>query len=222
MVASLWSPVGCGALGCATYCMNALSVVSFWVWYEIVIFDVVFGLWRKLDPVWCRWLAYLPFTQDTRVRVPVPEEYTARVAFVRLLINAQHTCMYVCMYVCMTPTSSHRHTLGIRVQLNSQEYKHNTWVHCCTLLAALPSINNIEEKARSFRYNIHIIHRLTPLSITNGKYFWMPGRNVSKMLYCLAPTGNRTQGKCLEGIYVTTTPLVLLFLLFITIIQDPQ
>ena len=24
-----------------------------------------------------------------------------------------------------------------------------------------------------------------------------------------APTGNRTQGKCLEGIYVTTTPLVL-------------
>ena len=23
-----------------------------------------------------------------------------------------------------------------------------------------------------------------------------------------APTGNRTQGKCLEGIYVTTTPLV--------------
>ena len=25
-----------------------------------------------------------------------------------------------------------------------------------------------------------------------------------------APTGNRTQGKCLEGIYVTTTPLVLL------------
>ena len=26
----------------------------------------------------------------------------------------------------------------------------------------------------------------------------------------VAPTGNRTQGKCLEGIYVTTTPLVLL------------
>ena len=24
-----------------------------------------------------------------------------------------------------------------------------------------------------------------------------------------APTGNRTQGKCLEGIYVTTTPLAL-------------
>ena len=28
-----------------------------------------------------------------------------------------------------------------------------------------------------------------------------------------APTGNRTQGKCLEGIYVTTTPLVLLLCL---------
>ena len=25
-----------------------------------------------------------------------------------------------------------------------------------------------------------------------------------------APSGNRTQGKCLEGIYVTTTPMVLL------------
>ena len=28
----------------------------------------------------------------------------------------------------------------------------------------------------------------------------------------LAPSGNRTQGKCLEGIYVTTTPMVLLLL----------
>ena len=27
-----------------------------------------------------------------------------------------------------------------------------------------------------------------------------------------APTGNRTQGKCLEGIYVTTTPSALLVL----------
>ena len=24
-------------------------------------------------PIWCRWLAYLPLTQDTRVRVPVSE-----------------------------------------------------------------------------------------------------------------------------------------------------
>ena len=29
---------------------------------------------RVLLPSWCRWLAYLPFTQDTRVRVPVREE----------------------------------------------------------------------------------------------------------------------------------------------------
>ena len=25
------------------------------------------------NPIWCRWLAYLPLTQDTRVRVPVSE-----------------------------------------------------------------------------------------------------------------------------------------------------
>ena len=28
-------------------------------------------------------------------------------------------------------------------------------------------------------------------------------------VYYVAPTGNRTQGKCLEGAYVTTTPQVL-------------
>ena len=28
---------------------------------------------HKQHPLWCRWLAYLPFTQDTRVRVPVRE-----------------------------------------------------------------------------------------------------------------------------------------------------
>ena len=32
-------------------------------------------------PVWCRWLAYLPFTQDTRVRVPVPEWLFLRIQF---------------------------------------------------------------------------------------------------------------------------------------------
>ena len=30
-----------------------------------------------------------------------------------------------------------------------------------------------------------------------------------KRLFSVAPSGNRTQGKCLEGIYVTTTPKVL-------------
>ena len=29
-------------------------------------------------------------------------------------------------------------------------------------------------------------------------------------VYYVAPTGNRTQGKCLEGAYVTTTPQVLI------------
>ena len=28
---------------------------------------------EMMHPAWCRWLAYLPFTQDTGVRVPVPE-----------------------------------------------------------------------------------------------------------------------------------------------------
>ena len=28
-----------------------------------------------IGPVWCRWLAYFPFTQDTRVRVPVREYF---------------------------------------------------------------------------------------------------------------------------------------------------
>ena len=37
---------------------------------------------------------------------------------------------------------------------------------------------------------------------------------LSQLSYCnySAPTGNRTQGKCLEGTYVTTTPLVRILL----------
>ena len=38
------------------------------IWFSIVEFSLMIT-----SPVWCRWLAYLPFTQDTRVRVPVPE-----------------------------------------------------------------------------------------------------------------------------------------------------
>ena len=37
---------------------------------------IFFGLsqqWIFSAPIWCRWPAYLPFTQDTRVRVPVSE-----------------------------------------------------------------------------------------------------------------------------------------------------
>jgi hypothetical protein len=31
-------------------------------------------IFQSASPIWCRWLAYLPFTQDTRVRVPVSED----------------------------------------------------------------------------------------------------------------------------------------------------
>ncbi len=42
------------------------------------------------------------------------------------------------------------------------------------------------------------------------KLFWRNGaysvRDEEQKGEFAAPTGNRTQGKCLEGIYVTTTP----------------
>ena len=44
------------------------SITNIW---EFIIRDV--GYCNQLIPVWCRWLTYLPFTQDPRVRVPVPE-----------------------------------------------------------------------------------------------------------------------------------------------------
>ena len=37
-----------------------------------------------------------------------------------------------------------------------------------------------------------------------------------------APTGNRTQGKCLEGIYVTTTPSALALLYGLSCIYEVQ
>ena len=37
------------------------------------ILSLILRVANGSPPVWCRWLAYLPLTQDTRVRVPVPE-----------------------------------------------------------------------------------------------------------------------------------------------------
>ena len=39
------------------------------------------------------------------------------------------------------------------------------------------------------------------------RYYWL--HCISSKSKIVAPTGNRTQGKCLEGIYVTTTPSAL-------------
>ena len=47
------------------------------------------------SPVWCRWLAHLPFTQVTRVRVPVRE-----LPF----------CNYLCTFVLVVVTHTHTHT----------------------------------------------------------------------------------------------------------------
>ena len=43
--------------------------------YTFVICECRYKAGMAQVPVWCRWLAYLPFTQDTRVRVPVREVY---------------------------------------------------------------------------------------------------------------------------------------------------
>ena len=45
-------------------------------WQKLPLWVAVLGFKSRLVsiPIWCRWLAYLPFTQDTRVRVPVSEE----------------------------------------------------------------------------------------------------------------------------------------------------
>ena len=44
------------------------------VW-DVVICECRYKSWIAQVPVWCRCLAYLPLTQDTRVRVPVRKAY---------------------------------------------------------------------------------------------------------------------------------------------------
>ena len=75
-------------------------VCNIWVYVEKCCWYVLGGFGDEIDcvcgfssmtssntirmslvcPLWCRWLAYLPFTQDTRVRVPVREGYFATFA----------------------------------------------------------------------------------------------------------------------------------------------
>ena len=53
--------------------MTCITVFVCFVWY--VCCKKLYTVCPICFPVWCRWLAYLPFTQDTWVRVSVPEDY---------------------------------------------------------------------------------------------------------------------------------------------------
>ena len=62
---------------------------------------------------------------------------------------------------------------------------------------------------KMFSYSLHAVSNHGPFHYEWNalplSYTGIPGISTT-----IAPSGNRTQGKCLEGIYVTTTPLALL------------
>ena len=74
------------------------------------------------------------------------------------------------------------------------------------------SIAIADERAKGIKAKIFWLW----IYASKAKRFWLIMYLVVKNCQwrakwnCLAPSGNRTRGKCLEGTYVTTTPMVLL------------
>ena len=70
--------------------------------YNLQAEDVKSNFSFSFHPMWCRWLSYLPFTQDTRVRVPASEWFYSTRYLLCVFILILH---YICSYSYPPPSN---------------------------------------------------------------------------------------------------------------------